>query len=128
MTTASRINIRSHTFSLSSRGISVCAQYRAHVSRRDRSETYTNNTRNVSCTIKCRSRVSSGSTVSDYGLDDRAIGVRSLAGAKDFPSNLCIQTGSEAHPASSPMGTGGKSRSGRDADHSPPSSAEVENE
>jgi hypothetical protein len=31
-----------------------------------------------------RSRVSSGSIVSDYGLDDRAIGVRSPAGAKDF--------------------------------------------
>jgi hypothetical protein len=35
------------------------------------------------------SRVSSGSTVSDYGLDDRAIGVRSPAGAKDFSSILC---------------------------------------
>jgi hypothetical protein len=32
------------------------------------------------------SRVSSGSTVSDYGLDDRAIGVRSPAEAKDFSS------------------------------------------
>jgi hypothetical protein len=31
------------------------------------------------------SRVSSGSIVSDYGLDDRAIGVRSPAGAEDFP-------------------------------------------
>jgi hypothetical protein len=30
------------------------------------------------------SRVSSGSIVSDYGLDDRAIGVRSPAGAKGF--------------------------------------------
>jgi hypothetical protein len=29
------------------------------------------------------------SIVSDYGLDDRAIGVRSPAGAKDFSSNLC---------------------------------------
>jgi hypothetical protein len=54
-----------------------------------------------------RSRVSSGSIVSDYGLDDRAIGVRSPAGAKDFSSNLCIQTGSEVHPASCTMGTGG---------------------
>jgi hypothetical protein len=71
--------------------------------------------------------------VSDYGLDDRAIGVRSLAGAKDFSSNLCVQTGSGAHPASCTMGTGGpfpggKARPGRDADHSPPSSAEVEND
>jgi hypothetical protein len=35
------------------------------------------------------SRVSSGSIVSDYGLDDRAIGVRSPAGAEDFSSSLC---------------------------------------
>jgi hypothetical protein len=67
--------------------------------------------------------------VSD-GLDDRAIGVRSPPGAEDFSSSPCVQTGSEAHPASCPMGTGGpfpggKARPGRDADHSPPSSAEV---
>jgi hypothetical protein len=71
--------------------------------------------------------------VSDYGLDDRAIGARSLAAAKDFSSNPCVQTGSGAHPASCPLGTGVlspgvKARPGRDADHSPPSSAEVENE
>jgi hypothetical protein len=52
---------------------------------------------------------------------------------KDFSSNLCVQTGSEAHPASCTMGTGGlcpgaKARQERDADHSPPSSGEVENE
>jgi hypothetical protein len=71
--------------------------------------------------------------VSGYGLDNRAIGVRSSAGAKDFSSILCVQTGSEAHPASCPMGTGGpfagvKTRPGRDPDHSPPSIAEVVNE
>jgi hypothetical protein len=76
---------------------------------------------------------SSGSIVSDYGLDDRTIGVRSPVGAKDFSSILCVETGSGAHPASSPMGTGapfpgGKARPGHDADHSPPSSAEVVNE
>jgi hypothetical protein len=49
--------------------------------------------------------VSSGSIVSDCGLDDRAIEVRSLAEAKDFSSSLCVQTGSGAHPASCPMGT-----------------------
>jgi hypothetical protein len=80
-----------------------------------------------------RSRGSSVSTVSDYGLDDRAIGFRSMAWAKVFSSNLCVQTGSEAHPASCTMGTGGpfhlaKGRPGRDADYSPPSSAEVKNE
>jgi hypothetical protein len=35
---------------------------------------------------------------------------------------------SGAHPASYTMGTGGKARPGRDADHSPPSTAEVEKE
>jgi hypothetical protein len=45
--------------------------------------------------------------VSDYGLDDRAIGVRSPAGAEDFSSSLCVQTGSGAHPASCTIGTGG---------------------
>jgi hypothetical protein len=61
--------------------------------------------------------------VYDHGLEDRAIQVRSLAEAKDFCSNLWVQTGSGAHPASCPMGTGGplpggKARPGRDADHS----------
>jgi hypothetical protein len=51
-----------------------------------------------------RSRVSSVSIVSDYGLGDRAIGVRSPTGAKDFSSSLCVQTGSGAHPASYTMG------------------------
>jgi hypothetical protein len=50
---------------------------------------------------------SSGSIVSDYGLDDRVIKVRSPTGAEDFSSSPCVQTGSEAHPASCPMGTGG---------------------
>jgi hypothetical protein len=40
------------------------------------------------------------SSVSDYGLDDRAIEVRFPAGAKDFSYILCVQTGSGAHPAS----------------------------
>jgi hypothetical protein len=76
---------------------------------------------------------SSVSIVSDYGLDDRAIGVRSPAGAKDFSSIFCDKTGSGAHPASCTMGTmgpfpGGKARPGRGADHSPTSSAEVVNE
>jgi hypothetical protein len=62
--------------------------------------------------------------VSDYGLEDRAIEVRSSAGVEDFSSSLCVQTGSGAHTASCTMGTGGplpgsKARPGRDADHSP---------
>jgi hypothetical protein len=70
--------------------------------------------------------------MSGYGLDDRAIEIRSPAEAKEFSSNLCPDR-LWAHPASCTMGTGGpfsgaKARPGRDADHSPPSSAEVENE
>jgi hypothetical protein len=53
------------------------------------------------------SRSNSVSVVSDYGLNDRANGVRSPAEAKDFPVNLCVQTGSEVHPASCTVGTGG---------------------
>jgi len=45
---------------------------------------------------------------------------------RDFPP---VQTGPGVHPASCTMGTGSflgvKSGPGRDADHSPPSSAEV---
>jgi hypothetical protein len=67
-----------------------------------------------------RSRVSSGSIVSDYGLDDRAIGVRSPAGAKDFSTPVQWVPGV--------LSPGVKARPGRDANHSPPSNAEVENE
>jgi hypothetical protein len=75
-------------------------------------------------------RGSSGSIVSDYGW---TIGVRSLTGAGNFSSSPRVQTSSEAHPASYPVGTrgpfpGGKARPGRDTDHLPPSSAEVEYE
>jgi hypothetical protein len=78
----------------------------------------------ISTFVSIRSQVSSGSIVSDYGLDDRSIRVLSPAGEKDFSSSLCVQTGSGAHPASCTMGTGVlspgvKARPGRDADHSP---------
>jgi hypothetical protein len=86
----------------------------------------------VICAVFGGSRGSSVSIVSDYGLDDRAIGVRFPAGAKDFSCSLCVQTGSGAHPASCPIpgviSPGVKAWPGRDADHSPPSSADVENE
>jgi hypothetical protein len=76
-------------------------------------------------------RVSSGSIVSDYGLDNRTIGVRSPAGAKDFSYSLFVHTVSGAHPASCTMGNGGPfpgTKARRDADHSTSSSAEVEYE
>jgi hypothetical protein len=74
-----------------------------------------------------------GLRVSDYGLDERMIGVRSPAGAKDFSSNLCVQTGSGAHPVSCTMSTGGpfpgvKHGRGVTLTTHPPSSAEVKNE
>jgi hypothetical protein len=64
---------------------------------------------------------------------DWMAGVWSATEAEDFSSNLCVQTGSRAHPASYTMGTGGsfsrgKVRVGRDADRSPPSTAEVKKE
>jgi hypothetical protein len=58
--------------------------------------------------------------MSDYRLDDRG-----SIPAKGSSSGLCVQTSPEAHPASFTMGKG---RPGRDADRSPPSSAEVKND
>jgi hypothetical protein len=59
--------------------------------------------------------------------------VRFPAEAKYFSSNICVQTSSETHPASYPMGTGGpfpggEARPERDADHSSKSSTDVKNE
>jgi hypothetical protein len=74
------------------------------------------------------SRGSSGSIVSAYGLDDRG----SIPdGQRIFL--LAPASGSRAHPAFYTVGTvgpfpGGKTWPGRDADHSPPSSAEVKYE
>jgi hypothetical protein len=61
-----------------------------------------------------------------YGLDGRC----SILGRGIFFSLLhSVQTSSGAHSASCPMGavgsTPGVKQSGREADHSPPSSAEV---
>jgi hypothetical protein len=76
---------------------------------------------------------SSGSIVSDYGLDVRAIEVRSPAGQNIFPLSSVSRPalGPTQPPVQWVLGgpfSGGKARTGRDADHSPPSSAEVENE
>jgi hypothetical protein len=66
----------------------------------------------------------------DYGLDDRGSGVRFPAGAGNFSLHR-VRNGSGAHPASYPIGTRGvfprDKAAGREADHSPPSSAEVKN-
>jgi hypothetical protein len=72
--------------------------------------------------------------VSDYGLDNPAIEVRSPEEAKkDFSLASGVQTGSGAHSASYPMDAGGplpggKARPGRDADRSSLYSADVVNE
>jgi hypothetical protein len=50
-----------------------------------------------------RSWGSSVSMMSDYRLDDR---VSSPGREKNFSSSLCVQTSSEDHPVSYPMGTG----------------------
>jgi hypothetical protein len=70
--------------------------------------------------IVCESWDCSVSIVFDYRLDDRG----SIAGRGNglyFSSSLCVQTSSEAHPASFQIGnpTGGKARPERDADQSP---------
>jgi hypothetical protein len=64
-------------------------------------------------------------------MGERRIGVRFLAGARKFSLLYNVHRGSESYPASYPMGTGvdsaGVKRLRREADHSPPSSAEVKN-
>jgi hypothetical protein len=65
-----------------------------------------------------------------YGLDDRGSRVWFPAGAGNFSLHHRFQNGHGAHPASYPMGTKGAfslgvKRPGSEADHSPPSSAEV---
>jgi hypothetical protein len=44
---------------------------------------------------------------SGYGLNDRAIEVRSRQRRKNFSSSLCVHTSSGAHPASCTIGTAG---------------------
>jgi hypothetical protein len=66
-----------------------------------------------------------------YGMDDRGSRVRFPAGAGNFSLHHRVQNGSGAQPASYPMTTGGLFLGikvpGREADFSPPSSAEVKN-
>jgi hypothetical protein len=48
-----------------------------------------------------------------YGLDDRMIGVRFPVAVRNFSLRHRVQTGSEAHSASYPMGTGGSFPEGK---------------
>jgi hypothetical protein len=81
--------------------------------------------------MKNESLDSSVGIASGYGLDDRVSGVRLREGAGNFSLFHRVQTGSGAHPFSYPIGTGalslGVKRPGREADNSPPSTAEVKN-
>jgi hypothetical protein len=76
-----------------------------------------------------KSRDSSVGIALGYGMDDLDSKVRFPARAGNFSLHHRVQNGSEAQPASYPMGTRGSSlgvkRPGREADHSPPSNAEV---
>jgi hypothetical protein len=75
------------------------------------------------------SRDSSVGIALGYGLDDRDSKVRFPAGAGNFSLHHRVQNGSGSYPSSYPMGTRalslGVKRPGCEADHSPPSSAEV---
>jgi hypothetical protein len=93
---------------------------RGHIHRRTRSLTFLFK----DIMLKSLSRGSSASIVSGYRLDARRSTFDPRQKRNDFSSSLCIQTGSGAHPASCPMGTGGpfpggKAILGRDADHAP---------
>jgi hypothetical protein len=66
-----------------------------------------------------------------YGLEDRGSGVQFPTGVGNFSLRHHVKIVSGAHQGSSPMGAGelfpwvGVKLLGREADHSPPSSAEV---
>jgi hypothetical protein len=72
-------------------------------------------------------RYSSGGIATGYGLNNPG----SILGRARFSLLHNVQTDSGAHPASYPMGIGGSfpgggvKQQGREADHSPPSIAEV---
>jgi hypothetical protein len=57
--------------------------------------------------MKDRIKLAVGGIETAYGLDDRWIGVRVLV-RSEFSLLHIVQTGFGAHPASYPMGTGGK--------------------
>jgi hypothetical protein len=78
-----------------------------------------------------KSRDNSVGIALGYWLDDRGSRVRFQVGAGNLSLHHRAQNGSGDRPASDWMGTGGSfpgvKRPGREADHSPPYSAEVKN-
>jgi hypothetical protein len=57
--------------------------------------------------LASRSRDSLVGIATSYGLNDRGVGVRVPVESRIFLLKI-VQTGSEVHPTSYPMGTGGK--------------------
>jgi len=57
--------------------------------------------------------VTNSGIATDYGLDDRMIRVRILAGSGNFSLRHSVKTGSAAHSASYPMGTEGSFPAGK---------------
>jgi hypothetical protein len=76
-----------------------------------------------------KSRDSSVGIALGYGLDDRGSRVRFPAGPGNFSLHHRLRNGSKAHPPPIQWVSGalslGLKRPGREADHSPPSTAEV---
>jgi hypothetical protein len=74
------------------------------------------------------SRDAEVSMATSYGLDDRGSEFESRYGQESSLLHV-VQTGSGVHPTFYPMDTGGSfpgvKRPGREADHLPPTSAEV---
>jgi hypothetical protein len=68
----------------------------------------------VDC-VTLKSRDSSVGIALGYGLDDRGSRVRLPAGAGKCSFHQRVQSGSGAHPASSPMGTRGSFPGGKAA-------------
>jgi hypothetical protein len=78
--------------------------------------------------VSVKSRDSSVGIALGYGLDDRGFRVRFPTGAGNFSLHHRVQNSSKAHLVFYPTGTKGSfpgvKRPGREADNSPPSSAE----
>jgi hypothetical protein len=62
-----------------------------------------------------KSRDSSVGIASNNGLDDQVVGIRIPAGGGNFSLRHRVQTGSGAHPASYPTGTGSSFPAGKAA-------------
>jgi hypothetical protein len=77
------------------------------------------------CLILCySSRDSVVGIATGYELDDWGVEVRESRYGQEFSLLHIVQTGSGVHPTFYPIYTGGKA-AGREAEHSPPASAEI---